>query len=275
MQWPRARGGAHQQVLGATAQGGLQLAALGMGAHLLGRQHAGVHQRLNDAVVARVRQHLAATEQIQARVASVAPQRLAPLKVEEQRHDRAVHVACGLALAAVPAQLRIGVDQQILHLVDALQRRRGRLLDDVANHQLRGDVAAAVAPGAIGDHAAQPALGMPVPAGVFVVGAPPGAGQDGQFHGRRDGRRRVTRHGAGRRGLRGGGLMLRHGRPQQRGQDARRQRAFGIVERFRRLGQRARGQPVVRIRRRWRRSGGLRRHRGDAHDGLSSCRRSS
>src|SRR5690606_202423 len=53
--------------------------------------------------------------------------------------------------------------------------------DELLHRELGGAVAAAVAAGAVGDDAAQVAVGMPVAAGVLVVGAAAAPRKDGEF----------------------------------------------------------------------------------------------
>ena len=92
-------------------------------------------------------------------------------EVDEQRDHGAVHVPGAVGVGLMPPQLHVGVDQQVLHLVGARQRRERGLLDDVTHDELGGDVAAAVAAGAVGDDAAQALVGAPMAARVLIVGA--------------------------------------------------------------------------------------------------------
>ena len=77
--------------------------------------------------------------------------------------------------------LRVRVDDQVANFVGTGQGRRSHLIDDVPHDQFRGHVSATMTSGAIGDHAAQALVAVPVSAGVLVVGAPALVRQDGQL----------------------------------------------------------------------------------------------
>jgi hypothetical protein len=104
-------------------------------------------------------------------------------EVHDQADDGAVHVGAARAGLALVEDGLVGLAHELGELFTAVVRVRLHGVQQVLHGQARRDIAAAVAAGAIGQHAGEMTLGMPVAAGVFVVRATAAFGQDGDFHG--------------------------------------------------------------------------------------------